>query len=67
MNAILKAQDNPDSSSSLAAPQYTPTIAVNAAFLAIAWVSVLLRVYTRVKVVKVFHWEDALIIFSAVR
>jgi hypothetical protein len=44
----------------------TQTIVVNAVFLGIAWVAVLLRVYTRVVLVRIFYTEDWLMVISAV-
>jgi hypothetical protein len=41
-----------------------PTIIVNAVFLGIAWFAVLLRVYTRVWLVKMFYLEDWFMVFA---
>jgi hypothetical protein len=40
------------------APEHTPTIPVISTFLAIAWITVLLRFYTRLGIVKKFYPED---------
>lgn len=44
----------------------TPAIIVNAVFMGLAWFAVLLRVYTRVILVRVFYLEDWLMVFACV-
>ncbi|KIW06271.1 uncharacterized protein PV09_02743 [Verruconis gallopava] len=48
----------------LGAAHSTSTIVVNAVFLGLAWFAVLLRVYTRVRLVRVFYMEDWLMVLS---
>ena len=51
----------------LGAGHTTPAIIVNAVFMGLAWFAVLLRVYTRVILVRVFYLEDWLMVFACVR
>jgi hypothetical protein len=44
----------------------TSTTVINSVFLGLAWLTVLLRVYTRIVLVRIFYLEDWLMVISAV-
>jgi hypothetical protein len=50
-----------------AVPHGRPTIAINAILLSVAWTAVLLRFYTRLRIMKTVFWEDLLAVVSIVR
>jgi hypothetical protein len=50
-----------------AVPHGQPTIAINAILLGVAWTAVLLRFYTRLRIIKTVFWEDLLAVVSIVR
>lgn len=47
-------------------PHVLPTIIVNSVFLAVAWIAVLLRIYTRLMFVKATYCEDWLMVVAVV-
>lgn len=54
------------SSAVLGSNDGTQTIVINSVFLGIAWFAVLLRVYTRIILVRIFYLEDWLMVLSCV-
>jgi hypothetical protein len=50
-------------------PEWNQTVLVTVAvvFSALAWITVVLRLYTRTFVIRSFGWDDAMIIVTMVR